>query len=173
MQSGSSERIRTQLTRGDLDIIVGPTEDLANETELRLEPLPDFIGKLFARRDHPLLRLQEDVLAETILYPLIVPDLTGQNTQKLIRVLDQNGQGFRRLHILDNFPMVSSIVMNSAAIGIVSQSFARTASFRARFRTLHADFSHSMPLSVAWRARWQPSRPMNSFLHAVNRYPPI
>lgn len=172
VQAGSTQRAMALLGQGDIDLLVGPTEELSREQGFALEHLPDFVGRIFCRKDHPLLR--EEAVDEQSLrrYPIIVPDLSAPRIEKLVRTVFGVDSGHAHLHIIDNFPMVAGIVQNTDALGVASSSFAHTKTFLQKFRVVPNTPDHPLKLSVAWRARWLPSAPMSRFLSAVRRHSP-
>jgi len=172
MQAASTQRAMALLSQGDIDLVVGPTEELEREQGFALESLPDFVGLIFCRRDHPLLSETAIDEAKIRRYPMVVPDLSAPRIEQLLRGVYGGDSRNSHLHIIDNFPMVAGIIENTDALGIASSSYALTRTFREKFRVVPNTPEHPLPLSVARRARWLPSPPMTQFLNAVRRYPP-
>ncbi len=172
MQASSTQRAMAMLGQGDLDLLVGPTEELSREQGFALEALPDFVGRIFCRKDHPLLR--EGTVSEERLrdFPVVVPDLSAPRIEHLLRTLYGVGSGDVHVHIIDNFPMVAGIIESTDALGVASSTFARTRTFLQKFQVVPNTADHPLRLSVARRARWLPSPPMARFLNAVRRHPP-
>jgi DNA-binding transcriptional LysR family regulator len=173
MQASATQRGMALLGQGDIDMLVGPTDDLVHEPSFALEALPDFVGLIFCRQGHPLAA-EPAVSKEHIRrYPMIVPDLTAPLVESLARAVHGTDSQSIHLHIIDNFPAVAGIIENTDAIGVASSSFARTRTFLEKFQLVPNTPAHPLRLSVAWRARWLPSPPMKRFLNAVRMYPPI
>ncbi|WP_430396058.1 LysR family transcriptional regulator [Ferrovibrio sp.] len=172
MQASSTPKAMALLSQGDIDLLVGPTDELNREQSFILEDLPDFVGRIFCRRDHPLL-IEKKVSEQQIRrYPIISPDLSAPLVEHLVRTVYGVDSGYVHLHIIDNFPMVASIIENTDALGVASSGFARTRTFLDKFRIVPNTVDHPLKLSVARRARWLPSPPMALFLKAVRRFPP-
>ncbi|WP_428248355.1 LysR family transcriptional regulator [Ferrovibrio sp.] len=172
MQASSTQRAITLLGQGDIDLLVGPTDELCREQAFTLEHLPDFVGRIFCRRDHPLLAGKTITEQQIRRYPIITPDLSTPLVEHLVRTVYGVDSGYVHLHIIDNFPMVASIIENTDALGVASSGFARTRTFLQKFRLVPNTVDHPLKLSVARRARWLPSPPMSQFLKAVRRFPP-
>ena len=172
VQAGSTQKAIALLGQGDIDILVGPTEELSREPSFALEHLPDFIGRIFCRRGHPLLMNGTVDGKDLRRYPIIVPDLSPPLVEQLVRTVYGVGSSQVHLHIIDNFPMVASIIENTDALGVASSSYARTKTFLRKFELVPDTPDHPLRFSVARRARWLPSPPMARFLNVVRRYPP-
>lgn len=172
VQAATTQRAVALLDQGDIDLLVGPTEELQREQSFALEHLPDFVGRIFCRRDHPVLAEAAAGAPPIRRYPIIAPDLSAPRVEELVRTVYGVDSGEVRLHIIDNFPMVAGIVETTDALGVASAGFARTRTFLERFRLVPHTPEHPLRLSVARRARWLPSPPMTRFLNAVRRYPP-
>lgn len=172
VQAASMQRAVALLSQGDLDLVVGPTDELGRDQGFTLEHLPDFVGRIFCRQGHPLLAQDADNGPRLLGYPIIVPDLSAPHIERLVRTVYGVDSGRVHLHIIDNFPMVASIVENTDALGVASASFARTRTFMDKFQLVPDTPEHPLQLSVARRARWLPSPPMSRFLSAVRRHPP-
>lgn len=172
VQAGSTQKAIALLGQGDIDILVGPTEELSHEPSFVLEPLPDFVGRIFCRRGHPLLSNGAVDEKDLRRYPIIVPDLSPPLVEQLVRTVYGVDSSQVHLHIIDNFPMVASIIENTDAIGVASSSYAHTRTFLRKFRLVPDTPDHPLKFSVARRARWLPSPPMARFLSVVRRYPP-
>lgn len=173
MQAASTQRAIALLRQGDIDLLVGPTEDLDWHPEFVLEPLPDFVGRIFCRQGHPLLSAGSPGDADLLKYPIIVPDLSAPTVEQLVRTVYGADSRQVQLHIMDNFPMVAGIVEHTDALGVASSSFALTQTFRQKFQVVPDTAEHPLRLCVARRARWLPSPPMTRFFNAVRRYPPV
>lgn len=166
------ERGVEQLRQGDVDICLGPRDRLEAVAGFTCHPLPDLVAALFVRKDHPLARYETLTGAEIAGYPIIVPDLQGPYIERVLSLVKPGGvASMRQLHILESFPMVTEIVSTTDTIGIVSNGYSGTESFRQRFRALPYDLGAPMPLAAATRARWPATRQMTVFLSALDRHP--
>lgn len=172
MQAGSTQRGMALLSQGDIDLLLGPSDELARDPSFDFEPLPDFVGLIFCRQGHPLLSEASVSEVEIQRYPMITPDLSPPQVEALVRMVYGVDSQSVHLHIIDNFPTVASIIENTNAIGIASSTFARTRTFLKKFQLVPNTPAHPLKLSVAWRSRWLPSPPMKRFLSAVRQHPP-
>jgi LysR family transcriptional regulator, regulator of abg operon len=174
MHGSNVEHGLQQLQHGDVDAIIAPYEPLSSARRLALVTLPDLASCLFARVGHPLARSDaQPSTTEIGRYPIIAPDLSGPHMDPLFRILATfGGDANRDLHILENFPMVAHVVSTTDAIGVVSRAYTTTATFQRRFRALNFDLGPPMPMAIAHRSEWLPSRAMSLLLAAVKRHPP-
>lgn len=172
VQAGSTQKAMALLSQGDVDLLVGPTDELSREQDFILESLPDFIGRVFCRQGHPVLEAKAVREEELRRYPIFLPDLSAPRIETLVRTLYGVDSHHVHLHIIDNFPMVASIVENTDALAVVSSNFARTRTFLEKFRLVPNTPGHPLRLSIARRARWLPSVPMSHFLKALKLHPP-
>lgn len=172
VQAGSTQRAMAQLMQGDIDLLVGTSDELGREQGFALEPIPDFVARIFCRQDHPLLAEKTITGHELRKYAIIVPDLSAPLVERLVRTIYGVDSDDVHLHIIDNFPMVASIVENTNVLGVASAGFAQTQTFLSKFRVVPNTPEHPLKLAVARRARWLPSPAMSRFLKAVRRYPP-
>ncbi len=160
------------LRQGDLDTLVTPSKPLSTAGDFVVEPLPPLRSLMFARKGHPLAgrRLKAGDVAK---YPIISPDLSGPVVEPLMEVLsflDSDPQ--RNLHILENFAMASGIIERSDAVGVVGHTYVQSQSFRTRFEVLDYDMGDPLPMVLAYRSEWQPSRAMTWLRAALRAHPP-
>lgn len=172
VQAVSTQRAIALLSQGDIDLLVGPTDELDRDQSFALEPLPDFVGRIFCRKGHPLLSKASASEHQICYYPIVVPDLSPPHVERLVRAVFGVDSRSVHLHIIDNFPMVAGIIENTNALGVASSTFARTRTFMQKFQIVRDTPHHRLRLSLARRVRWQPTPPMQRFLNSVRRYPP-
>lgn len=96
----------------------------------------------------------------------------GTHLESLAHTVYGVESGRVHVHIIDNFPMVTSIIESNDALGVASAGFVRTRTFLQNFGLFPDTLDHHPGLSVARRACWLPSPPMARFLSAVRRHPP-
>lgn len=174
MRASSIEMAMQLLRQGDIDICVGPADKLAADGDTRVTPLGELHAQFFVRKSHPLASAPNPAGIEIGAYPIILPDLHGRYVDHILQLLSsESSPPSRQIHILENFPMVSQIVATTDAVGVVSEGYARAANFLKRFVALNFNFSEPMPLAAAERRLWHPSRPMEHFLAALKKHPPI
>lgn len=171
LHAAEIERGIQLLRQGDVDVCLGASDRLEVVEGFVSEPLGALVAMLFARKGHPLSGYDSLSITDIADYPVIVPDLHGPYIARITDGPDGRGLPMRRLHIIENFPMLANVVTSSDAIGIVSIDYARTVAFKKRFCTLPFDLGPSMPLAIATRAAWPDSRQISLFRAALRRYP--
>lgn len=160
------------LRQGDLDTLIGPAGPAATQAGLVNEPLPPLRAHMFARKGHPLTGRAIDA-AELAVYPIITPDLSGPHALPVMGVLDHlEGDPYRGLHMLENFPMASGIIERSDAVGTVVDAYVQSQAFKSRFEVLDFDMGAPVPMALVYRAEMQPSRAMGWLRAAVKQHPP-
>lgn len=159
------------LRQGDVDICLGARDRLEVVDDFDCLALPDLHATLYVRKDHPLAGQDRVAEAQIAAYPIIVPDLQGTYIEQIMALVGADASPMRRLHIIENFPMVAEIISATDTIGIVSAGYARTAAFARRFRTLPFPLDPAMPLAMATRAHWPDSRQITQFRAALQKYP--
>lgn len=171
---GASLETGVQLLRqGDIDALVAPQKAVASESGLSHGALPAMAARLFVRKGHPLLQSGHDTASEIARYPIITPDLTGPYTEPLMALLEElGGDPTRRLHVLEHFPTIASIIQKSDAVGVAIKSYTQTQAFRSRFSVLDFDLGDPLPMVVAYRRQWKPSRANRWLQAALNAFPP-
>jgi DNA-binding transcriptional LysR family regulator len=158
------------LQQGDVDICIGSTAGLAASSDFELHALPDLKVDLFVRRGHPLAHTSALIREDLERFPMIVPDMQGAYTRDLIEPLMPQSRQTRRLHIVESFTLVASVVEASDAIGIVSRSYVSTSAFSARFQTIDFNFGPTMGLSAATRKAWHNTRHIKRFISTMREY---
>lgn len=171
LHAAAIERGIQLLRQGDVDVCLGARDRLETVDGFECRPLGSLTATLFARKDHPLSARAGLSNADLADYPIIVPDLRGPYIESITGSLDGNDLPMRRLHIIENFPMIADVVTSSDAIGIVSIDYSRTVAFRTRFRALPFELGPSMPLAIATRAAWPDTRQISLLRAALQRYP--
>lgn len=173
LRGTSVERGIQLLRQGDLDICLGPLDKLSAEGGFTCEPLGTLTGRLFVRKDHPLAGLDDPAPEDINRYPIIIPDLSGDYVARIMALVPpEQGPPSLRVHILENFPMVTEIVGTTDTIGVVSAGYGQTRAFRQRFSIIPYDLGDPMPIAAASRKEWLPTRPMMHFMAAIKTHPP-
>lgn len=171
---GSSLENGVQLLRqGDIDALVAPQKAVASESELIHDTLPPMAARLFVRKGHPLLERGGGIASDIAKFPIITPDLTGPYTEPLMLLLEQlGGDPIRRLHVLEHFPTIATIIQKSDSVAVAIESYTRTQAFRSRFAVLDFDLGRPLPMAIAYRRQWKPSRANRWLQAALKAYPP-
>lgn len=171
LHAAAIERGIQLLRQGDVDVCLGARDRLEIVDGFECRPLGSLTATLFARKDHPLSERAGLSNADLADYPIIVPDLRGPYIESITGSPGGNDLPMRRLHIIENFPMIADVVTSSDAIGIVSIDYSRTVAFRKRFCSLPFELGPSMPLAIATRAAWPDTRQVSLLRAALRRYP--
>ncbi len=161
------------LRRGDIDLLVGPENDIKGDTAYAFERLGELKTFLFTRKSHPLAGLKNIVMQDFTQYPVIAPDRMSWHTDKL-RVLFSKleGDSARRMHVIEYFPLVADIVGGSNAIGVISSEYATSNTFMRRFALLDIDFFGPLTIGYSVRKRWLPTPAVKAFEVCLKEFPP-
>ena len=161
------------LQRGDIDILVGPEEALKIESSFVYELLGELRTRLFVRIGHPLAGANRISPARLSQYPVVAPDKMSWHTEQLRKLFTKSGgDSARRMHVVEYFPLVADIVAGSDSIGVISEEYAESASFTARFSLLDISYFTPLRIGFATRRRWLPSPAMRAFQSALREHPP-
>jgi DNA-binding transcriptional LysR family regulator len=168
--SGSSfERMVQQLRNGSIDVALGFEAAFSEWPDIRREPVPALKSTLFVRLGHPILTPGKATLADLSEYDFVSPSDSRPYGAIIREIYESQGIDWRkRLHLVDYFPIVKRIVKASDAVGVVTLTYAKSASFREEFAMLdHLDPFPPAPLCCAVRARWEPKPAVRAFMAAV------
>ena len=160
------------LRRGDIDILVGPENDLKSDSGFLFERLGGLETNLFTRTGHPLAEQQKLARTEITDYPVIAADRMSWHTDQLRQLFQDAGDSVRRMHIVEYFPLVADIVAGSDAIGVVSAEYSGSKAFMRRFSLLNLPFFEPLNIGYATRKRWLPTPAMRAFQDALRKFPP-
>lgn len=169
---GTSLESGVQLLRqGDIDALVAPEKAVSADRDLISDALPPMSARLFVRKGHPLLKKGGGTASDIAKFPIITPDLTGPYAEPLMVLLEQlGGDPTRRLHVLEHFPTIASIIEKGDAVAVAIESYTRTQAFRRRFDVL--EFDLGPPMAIAYRRQWRPSRANRWLQAALKAHPP-
>ena len=161
------------LRRGDIDVLIGPQDDIKDDDALIFERLGDLKTHLFARARHPLASKKMIQRSDLTHFPFIAPDKLSWHTDKLKPLFEnQGGDSVRRMHIVEYFPLVADIVSNSDAIGVISTEYSTSKAFLRRFALLNINFFDPLVVGLAIRKRWLPTPAARALQTALREYPP-
>jgi DNA-binding transcriptional LysR family regulator len=161
------------LRRGDVDILVGPENALSGDADIAFERLGELRTRLFARKKHPLALKTRVAPEEIAAYPLVSPDRLSWHADRLHELFAGAAEdSFRRMHIVEYFPLIAELVAAGDAIGVVSAEYAASKSFSRRFSLLNVPMFEPLPVGMAVRRRWQASPAMRAFQSALREFPP-
>ena len=166
------ERGISLLKRGDLDLLLGPTERFNRESDFVTEPFATLDSRLFCRIGHPILSQDEISFDDISTYKIVTPDLYSDYSNRLTKLMTMsNFEPRQHLHIIENFSVVSEVVANSNLFGIVSASYAQSRSFQSRFVLPPIDVFEPLELGAARLARWTPNRNVRACLAELRQHP--
>ena len=161
------------LRRGDLDVLVGPESVMRGDTDFAFERLGDLNTHLFVRRGHPLLTQPAVRRRDIANYPVIAPDRMSWHTDRLCELFAAaGGDGSRRLHIVEYFPLIADIVSTSDAIGVIAEQYSATNTFSTKFAVLGIDFFKPLSIGLAVRKKWLPSPGVRALQASLRQFPP-
>ncbi len=160
------------LKQGDLDLLLAPMDSLTRERDFVAERVARLSVQLFCRKGHPVLRQDSIGFDDIAQYKIVAPDLYSRYANRLAELLSAgNFEPRRRLHVIENFSVVATVIAQSDLFGIVSESYARTRAFKNRFALLDLEIFDPIALGAARLARWTLSRSVRSCLAALRNHP--
>ena len=174
LQLNAVDQVRgiTLLSRGDLDVFVGPEDASVHQSDFTVEQLCQFGAHFFTRKGHPLTEVDNLNIKKIVEFPIVAPATAVHYTRRLKQVLlDAGKDPARALHVIDYFPLAQDLVETSDCIGVVGKPFANSTVFKRRFHTLAVNFFKPMTICCAIRRKWAPNTSMKSFIHILKKYP--
>jgi len=166
----SFERVVQLLRAGTTDIAFGFEAAFAEQPDFRIDQMPAMRTTFFARKDHPIFDCPEMDVRELAKYPLVSPSESRPYDSFMRQIFEEAGvEPSTKLHFIDSFPIVSRLVSNSDAIGMVSVNYAESAVFKRRFARVPILETRPLePLCVATRLRWSPRPVVRAFIKACH-----
>lgn len=166
--SGSFDRVVQQLRAGSIDVALGYEAAFEGQPDFRREPLPPVPTALFVRHGHPILACNEVTTAELAKYDLIIPSGSAPYDYFWRQIYEEAGvDAHEKLYIVDYFPIVTRLVSQTDAIGVVSIQYTNTRTFKSRFTWVpFLESRPSAPLCCATRLRWSPRPTVRAFIRA-------
>ncbi|MBR0858052.1 LysR family transcriptional regulator [Bradyrhizobium liaoningense] len=169
---GPFERMAPMLRNGGVDVVVGFDEAFKEWSDITRHPLWRLKTSLFVRKKHPLLN-ESSISREKMSEFEIVSPSESRPYGALIRTLyESQGVDWRkRVHIADYFPIVAHLVENSNAVGVVTTSYSRAATFRSKFDVLAGFKLWGMtPICCATGAKWELGPMARTFIAAMRAF---
>lgn len=169
--SGTSERGIQLLTRGDIDVAFGMHAAFSAWSEFRCELVGTLDAVPFVRRDHPLCAMDEITQEGLTRYDFVVPSFSEPYSMTAHQMYERSGRSSRgRIHVVDFFPLIQQIVLNSHAIGFVAKDVAAAEGFRKNFVAFdRIDLFTAPSLCCAVRARWPTSPAVRALIGEIRR----
>ena len=163
-----SDRGLELLKRGDIDLLFAPMVTLEREQELEIEPMHSLAMRLFCRKDHPLADSPSPSVEDLRPYKFVTSDLYEIFGKQINQFLSQDdGEVDNKIHVINNFSIITEIIAQTDAISVVSEDYANTNAFGQRFAAIDLDFFEPMTFGMARLSKWLPSRPALDFEDAV------
>ncbi len=174
--SGSSfERMVQQLRTGGVDVALGFEAAFSEQPDFRREPLAPLRTTFFVRRGHPILECAQVTPRELAQYDMVTPSDSRPYGTFMRDMYESEGvDAHSRIHIVEHFPVVKSIVAITDAIGVVAIPYTNTESFKRRFARLpYLESFPLAPLCCAVRSRWETRPAVRAFIKACRECRPI
>ena len=170
VKAGPAERITQLLTRGDIDVALGPEVAFGGRPELAVERQGEVTTHLFHRAGHPLDDRRRIGRGDVARFPFIASDLSYVRplSQVIDTIYEACGEDPRRwVHSVDYFPLVRRIVLATDAISIVESGYSESRAFRSQFTT-RKDLALFPPIEIscATQRRWPPKPATTAWIHA-------
>lgn len=166
--AGSFDLAVQQLRAGAIDVAIGYDAAFEEQPDFRREALPPMPTTFFVRHGHPILDCKQITAAEIAKYDLIAPSGSAPYEYFWRKIYEEAGvDACERMHIIDYFPIVSRLVLETDAIGVVSVHYRETSTFKSRFACV--PFLETLPwaqLCCATRLRWTPRPAVRAFIKA-------
>lgn len=171
---GTYDRIVQQLRAGAIDVALGYEAVFEEQPDFRRESLPTMPTTFFVRHGHPILACEEVTTADIAKYDLIAPSGSAPGDYFWRQIYEEAGvDPSQRIHIIDNFPIVSRLVYETDTIGLVSIHYTNSSTFKSRFSCVpFLESLPSSPLCCATRLRWSPRPTVRAFIQACHERQP-
>ena len=162
------ERMVQQLRNGSVDVVLGFEDAFAEQPEFKREKLAPLETIYFVRKSHPLAEEKDVSRAALAQFAFVTPSVSQPYGSDIYDIFESQGlHAASRVHAVDHFALVSKIVENSDAIGVVSLHYARSTTFETRFEAIDLkETIRAASLCCATRARWDPSQAVRQFIQA-------
>lgn len=169
--AGSFDRAIQQLRAGAIDVALGYEAAFEGQPDFRREPLPPMPTTFFVRHGHPILGCENVTTHELAKYELISPSGSAPYDYFWSQIYEEAGvDPHGHLHIIDYFPIVARLVLESDAIGVVSVNYTKSRTFKSRYACVpYLQAFDSLPLAplcCATRLRWSPRPAVRAFIKA-------
>lgn len=172
LKAVTNERGPLMLRRGDLDVLIGPTQALSSRSDIERKALKPLKAKLFCRKGHPLLALKSVRPIDIAAHQIIVPDPGGIYGEYLREIYVEAGKvPERHMHVIESFPAVADIVANTDVLATVSDRYATTKAFSERFEILTSKIFDTLPLSFGYVSGEHNRRIIDVFLEMLLEHP--
>lgn len=162
------ERCAHLLRTGTIDVALGFSEAFEDWGEFQCAHISSVETILFARKDHPISRLESIDLTALGQYNFVVPSDSKPYGPIIRKLLGQSGEWRRQLHIVDFFPIVTNLVMTSDTIGMARRGYSQSPEFAEHFELVPVkDLFPPMGLCCATRLRPAPPAPVRAFINTL------
>jgi len=175
VSSSNFETILQQLRTGKVDVAIGFDTAFSDCADLHRTPIGTFKYAMFVRKGHPLVNVKQLKPVEISQFDFVSPSDSRPSGEVIRSIYEISSGGWEsRLHRVDYFPLVRSIVASSDAIGIVATSYASSTPFMRAFEIL--DLADPLlppsPLCCATRARWEAKPAARALIGTLSTFVP-
>jgi DNA-binding transcriptional LysR family regulator len=176
--ASSFDRTIQQLRGGAIDVALGYESAFEGQPDFRREALRPMPTSFFVRHGHPILDCETVTAADLSKYELILPSGSAPYDYFWSQIYEESGVDPQdRLHIIDYFPIVTRLVSETNAIGLVAVSYTQSRTFNKRFACVsYLESVEAMPvtpLCCATRLRWSPRPSVRAFIKACRERLPL
>ena len=167
---GSFDEVMQQLRSGAVDVALGYDAAYQEQPDFQREPMRPLRTTFFARLGHPILKCESITPAEIAKYDVISPSASSPYENFWRQIYGESGvDAADRLHIVDYFPIVERLVLNTDAISVVAIPYTHTSIFKSRFASLKlAEAPPPAPLCCATRLRSRLRPAARAFIEACH-----
>ncbi len=166
---GTFDRVVQHLRAGAVDVAIGYEAAFEGQPDFKRTVLPSLPTTLFVRHGHPLLSCSQITRAELAKYDLVIPSGSAPLDYFWRQIYEDAGvDANEKLYVIDFFPIVTRLVSQTDAIGIVSIQYTHTRTFKKQFDAvpfLDSTSAH-MSMCCATRSRWPPRPAVRAFIRA-------
>ncbi|MBX3492686.1 MAG: LysR family transcriptional regulator [Parvibaculum sp.] len=152
--------IGRMLTAGELDFAIGCLDALRSQGDLDVEAIAEIPVSPYVRRGHPLDGERTPSLQELFSYPMVGPSAAEPHQAFLARMAIELEVPYALPHlVIDSFSLITRIVERTDAFSFIFSRYASMSDFIDKF-CFWPQWTPlpALPISLAYRAGWQPSR---------------
>ncbi|MEM6415326.1 MAG: LysR family transcriptional regulator [Pseudomonadota bacterium] len=172
VRTGPVEPTLRMLRRGDIDILFAPSQNLRPEKGLKIVDTIPFNISFFVNKRHPLAQKQKVTDKDLSEFPLIAADMISPYAKRMRRFAREAHENTEYLfHIIEYFPIISELVLKRNVIGVASEDFVNTTSFKSRFCVLPTPPKPPLQFRVAYPELTVKAKLVKRFLSEVPSSP--
>ncbi|NRA31047.1 MAG: LysR family transcriptional regulator [Parvularculaceae bacterium] len=173
LEGTTLERGKRLLRRGDVDLLFAPFDELEHDAAFAAESIGMLKLRLFSRKEHPLLAVPSPSPEDMRDYQLVTSGVDNRYARDMFeKIYGEQDALVGQVHTIENFAVVAEVVASSDVVGLVSETYARSRTFKKRFALIDVDFLDPIELGAARLARWMPSRAMRACFEVMRTHSP-